>query len=78
MQRDYPAAVQMDFRERLANNLRNIQRQDTNLGAFWFLAQPSGADAESSAKLREVTELLNINEAQYYHLRHALASAGQP
>lgn len=78
MQRDYPAAVQMDFRERLANNLRNIQRQDTNLGAFWFLAQPSDADAESSAKLREVTELLNINEAQYYHLRHALASAGQP
>lgn len=78
MQRDYPAAVQMDFRERLANNLRNIQRQDTNLGAFWALAQPPGAEPDTAAKLREVTELLNINEAQYYHLRHALAAARQP
>lgn len=70
----YRAAVQQDFADRLANNLRNVQRQDTNLGAFWILSRRT-PHADEAARLREVSELLNINEAQMYHLRTEVALA---
>lgn len=75
MKRQYPGAVAMDFTDRLNNNLRNVQRQDTNLGAYWMLARHAAANADEHLKLREVGELLNINEAQMYHLRAELAAA---
>lgn len=77
MKRQYPGAVAMDFSDRLSNNLRNVQRQDTNLGAFWMLARHAAPDADEHLKLREVGELLNINEAQMYHLRAELAAASE-
>jgi glycine cleavage system regulatory protein len=74
MQQHYEPALRMDLTERSANNLRNVQRQDTNVGAYWMLHRRDPAARELTERFQEVCELLNVNEAQNYHLRSELAN----